>query len=204
MGIPRHREVQWLIKITQLSNIWVKLVVQFSVIFLKLPFDYAMLPAFLIWNQTPPPKPHVKKNDMCVVGWAGGLLPIPFGQGRGPPRVSPSCARACGCVFISLPFSFALPYDLPGVVCLSPNQIPSLSLSSVGTVLLCQANQEGSSMYSAPSSLVYTSASKPALVALFVLWHKSESNHLPCHVSSLPFPLHHPPLLLSVRWSWLS
>ncbi|XP_028354573.1 RNA binding protein fox-1 homolog 1 isoform X11 [Physeter macrocephalus] len=27
-----------------------------------------------------------------------------------------------------------------------------------GTVLLCQANQEGSSMYSAPSSLVYTSA----------------------------------------------
>uniref|UniRef100_A0A452T8J2 RNA binding protein fox-1 homolog 1 n=1 Tax=Ursus maritimus TaxID=29073 RepID=A0A452T8J2_URSMA len=35
-----------------------------------------------------------------------------------------------------------------------------------GTVLLCQANQEGSSMYSAPSSLVYTSASKPAVVAL--------------------------------------
>ncbi|KAH0518306.1 RNA binding protein fox-1-like protein 1 [Microtus ochrogaster] len=29
-----------------------------------------------------------------------------------------------------------------------------------GTVLLCQANQEGSSMYSGPSSLVYTSASK--------------------------------------------
>ncbi|XP_008564602.1 PREDICTED: RNA binding protein fox-1 homolog 1 isoform X6 [Galeopterus variegatus] len=29
---------------------------------------------------------------------------------------------------------------------------------SPGTVLLCQANQEGSSMYSAPSSLVYTSA----------------------------------------------
>ncbi|KAB0349053.1 hypothetical protein FD754_013910, partial [Muntiacus muntjak] len=30
-----------------------------------------------------------------------------------------------------------------------------------GTVLLCQANQEGSSMYSAPSSLVYTSARQP-------------------------------------------
>eukprot|EP00070_Physeter_catodon_P047695 XP_028354589.1 RNA binding protein fox-1 homolog 1 isoform X27 [Physeter catodon] len=29
-----------------------------------------------------------------------------------------------------------------------------------GTVLLCQANQEGSSMYSAPSSLVYTSATE--------------------------------------------
>uniref|UniRef100_A0A8C9KWY0 RNA binding protein fox-1 homolog 1 n=1 Tax=Panthera tigris altaica TaxID=74533 RepID=A0A8C9KWY0_PANTA len=37
-----------------------------------------------------------------------------------------------------------------------------------GTVLLCQANQEGSSMYSAPSSLVYTSASKPTVVALFL------------------------------------
>lgn len=53
--------------------------------------------------------------------------------------------------------------DLSGAVCLFPNQIPSISLSFVGTVLLCQANQEGSSMYSAPSSLVYTSASKPVL-----------------------------------------
>lgn len=53
--------------------------------------------------------------------------------------------------------------DLSGVVCLFPNQIPSISLSFVGTVLLCQANQEGSSMYSAPSSLVYTSASKPLM-----------------------------------------
>uniref|UniRef100_A0A7M4FST8 RNA binding protein fox-1 homolog 1 n=1 Tax=Crocodylus porosus TaxID=8502 RepID=A0A7M4FST8_CROPO len=33
----------------------------------------------------------------------------------------------------------------------------TLSLSLVGRVLLCQANQEGSPVYSAPSSLVYTS-----------------------------------------------
>lgn len=61
---------------------------------------------------------------------------------------------------------------LSDVVCYPPTRdhlFLSLFLSLVGTVLLCQANQEGSSMYSGPSSLVYTSASKPTVVALFVL-----------------------------------
>lgn len=47
-----------------------------------------------------------------------------------------------------------------------PKPDTTLSLSLVGRVLLCQANQEGSPVYSAPSSLVYTSTSKLVLTAV--------------------------------------
>lgn len=80
----------------------------------------------------------------------------------------------------------------------------SLFLSLVGTVLLCQANQEGSSMYSGPSSLVYTSASKPTAVALSVLWYVYMSSlislpckSLPLHSSPSGCPLHR------TEWSFI-
>ena len=91
-----------------------------------------------------------------------GFHPLPLANAGG------GCGGPCYALWGVAMFSFlCLSHlrcrDLSGVVCLYPNQIPSISLSFVGTVLLCQANQEGSSMYSAPSSLVYTSASKPML-----------------------------------------
>lgn len=83
-------------------------------------------------------------------------------------RSAPASLHCSGYDFISvlrwkLRFSFSVP---------KPDT--TLSLFLVGRVLLCQANQEGSPVYSAPSSLVYTSTSKLVLWLLFcfVLWQK--------------------------------
>lgn len=103
---------------------------------------------------------------MCLVGWgraSTGSLWLSQGLLWGSRH-----ALWDGAMFSFACLSHLRCRDLSGVVCLFPNQIPSISLSFVGTVLLCQANQEGSSMYSAPSSLVYTSASKPILWLLFL------------------------------------
>lgn len=128
-----------------------------------------MLPPSLIQNwvlEQPDPTRETPgdKGNPCLEGWrVGSQLPAakPGGCHGCPHHVHGDVA-----MFSFLCLSCLRCRDLSGVVCLFPNQIPSISLSFVGTVLLCQANQEGSSMYSAPSSLVYTSASKPAVVAL--------------------------------------
>ena len=53
-----------------------------SPIFLKLPFEYAVLPPFLIWNQAPPPNPIGKRKDEHVMGWVvGSYQPLWLRQG---------------------------------------------------------------------------------------------------------------------------
>lgn len=74
---------------------------------------------------------------------------------------SPQCSA---CHFISV-FRCKLRFSLS-----VPKPDTTLSLFLVGRVLLCQANQEGSPVYSAPSSLVYTSTSKLVLQLLFCLF----------------------------------
>lgn len=99
---------------------------------------------------------------MHLVGYAGGWV------------FSGLFGFLCSEMWLCFHFSAFLVYVtmLSDVVCCPQTRhhlFLSFFLSLVGTVLLCQANQEGSSMYSGPSSLVYTSASKPTVVALFVL-----------------------------------
>lgn len=113
------------------------------------------------------------------------------------PGMSPSYLFGRVALFSFLCLSCLCFHDSSVVVCLFPNRAPpSLSLSSVGTVLLYQANQEGSSLLVPPVHL-YILHLISVKLALFVLWYKSESNHLPpCKFS--PLPLHHPPFWLSV------
>ena len=99
-----------------------------SPIFLKLPFEYAVLPPFLIWNQAPLPNPIGKRKDEHVMGWVVGSYQPPLTKAGGFPGC-PHPALGGVAVFSFLCLSRLCCHESPGVASVPVPKPDTISLS---------------------------------------------------------------------------